>query len=40
MGRYHKDFNNIGVTLHYVNEYLDLGDIILQEYIDLKRFTI
>tara|TARA_Y100001935_G_C17306388_1_gene512553 strand:+ start:366 stop:1025 length:660 start_codon:yes stop_codon:yes gene_type:complete len=34
--RYHKDYNNIGITLHYVNEFLDLGNIILQEFLDLK----
>ena len=35
--RYHKDFENIGVTLHYVNEFLDLGDVLVQKKISLKN---
>lgn len=38
--RYHKDYNNIGITLHYVNEFLDLGNIILQESLDLKDIPL
>ena len=35
--RYHKDYNNMGATFHYINEFLDLGNSIIQEYIDLKE---
>lgn len=33
---YNKDFDNIGYTIHCVNERLDAGDIILQERIKLE----
>jgi len=34
---YHRDFENLIVTLHHLNEALDDGDIILQAPISLKR---
>ena len=34
---YHKDFSNIGVTIHFVEERLDTGDIVAQDKLLLKR---
>jgi methionyl-tRNA formyltransferase len=36
---YHHDFDNIGVTLHYVNEELDAGDIVAQDFVELSPDT-
>lgn len=34
---YNQDFSNIGSTLHYVTSKLDMGKIILQEKLKLKK---
>ena len=34
---YHKDFKNLGVTLHYIDTNLDTGDIIVQEKINIFK---
>lgn len=34
---YHKDFENIGVTIHKVEEKLDTGDVLKYKNIKLKR---
>lgn len=38
---YHKDYSNLGVTLHYVDENLDTGNIIDQKFLKIdKKFKI
>ena len=34
---YYEDFNSIGTTIHFVNKYLDKGQIILEKKIKLKK---
>ncbi len=34
---YHRDFNNLITTLHYVNDTLDTGDIIFQAQLPLTK---
>ena len=34
---YHKDYNNIGVTIHLVEKELDTGDIVGQERLTIKK---
>ncbi len=34
---YHKDFKNIGVTIHFIDNRLDTGDIVSQDYLDIGK---
>lgn len=34
---YHKDFKNIQTTLHFMDEILDVGDIVFQGSINIKK---
>jgi methionyl-tRNA formyltransferase len=34
---YNKDFQKVGTTIHYVNEGIDTGAVILQETTDIER---
>jgi len=36
---FNKDFKSIGTTLHFVDNFLDTGKIILQKRIKINRFT-
>ena len=35
--KFHNDFNNIGCTLHKIDDDLDTGDIIYQNKLDIKK---
>ena len=38
---YHKDYSNLGVTLHYIDHNLDTGNIIDQKFLNIdKKFKI
>jgi len=36
---YNKDFNKIDVTLHYIDENLDTGDVLLQKNLSLDKVS-